>query len=201
MADLLQLVLRADGTPNLAVIVPTLIGVLLVGGTLFAVIRSRLGPPEPIPASDWAHAAYSIWTGGEDCGEWAPDRARSALRDWYSVMDPGGFWNTIHGLRQGQTANAAWDQVRAIDLLRIGTAAGYVNPDECWHEVDSIAQALRERYDSWPTLAAEFEAGMHRWQDGRGVTDPQQRGRVQRNLPYLRQTAWARAAFDAPLEP
>jgi hypothetical protein len=41
---------------------------------------------------------------------------------------------------------------------------------------------------------------MHQWQDQRGVTDPQQRQRVQRNLPYLQKTAWPQAAFAAPLE-
>ena len=200
MASPLDLVLRPDGTPNLTVIIPVLVGVFVIGGALFAVIRSRFAPPEPIPARDWAHAAYSIWTGGEDCGQWDAARARQSLESWYGVTDPRGFWDTIHGLEEGQTGSLAWDRVRALDLLRIGTAAGYVREDECWRAVGSIAEVLRQRFASWPALASEFEAGMHRWQDGRGVTDPQARGRVQRNLPYLKQTAWPRAAFGAPLE-
>jgi len=200
MASPLDLVLRPDGTPNLTVIIPILVGVLVIGGALFAVLRSRFGPPEPVPARDWAHAAYSIWTGGEDCGQWDPARARKSLESWYGVTEPQGFWNTVRGLEEGRTGNIAWDRVRAIDLLRIGTAAGYVREDECWRAVSSIADALRQRFDSWPALASDFEAGMLQWQDQRGVTDPQQRQRVQRNLAYLRQTAWPRAAFRAPLE-
>lgn len=200
MTKILELVLNGDGTPNLAVIVPALVLLLVVGGTLVALIRSRLGPPEPVAASEWAHAAYSIWTGGEDCGEWDRTRARDALQAWYGVTDARGLWGTISGLQEGRTGSVAWDRIRAIDLLRIGTAAGYVADHECWHTVGSIAEALRERYDSWPALAADFEAGMHRWQDGRGIRDPQQRDRVQRNLPYLQRSAWPQAAFDAPLE-
>lgn len=200
MASVLDLVLRADGTPNLTVIIPTLVGVMVIGGALFAVIRSRFAPPEPVPARDWAHAAYSLWTGGEDCGQWDAERARASLRAWYGVTDPESFWGTIRGLEGGRTGSVAWDRVRALDLLRIGTAAGYVREDECWRAVGSTAEVLRQRFDSWVALASDFEAGMHAWQDQRGVTDPQERQRVQRNLPYLRQTAWPRAAFRAPLE-
>jgi hypothetical protein len=200
MASPLDLVLRPDGTPNLTVIIPTLVAVLVVGGAVLAVIRSRFGPPEPVAASDWAHAAYSIWTGGEDCGQWEPARARDALQSWYGVTEPQAFWSTIRGLEEGRTGSIAWDRVRALDLLRIGTAAGYIRQAECWQAVSSTADALRQRFDSWAALAADFEAGMHQWQDQRGVTDAQQRQKVQSNLPYLRKTAWPRAAFKAPLE-
>ncbi|MCA9706154.1 MAG: DUF1266 domain-containing protein [Myxococcales bacterium] len=200
MTDLLRLVLHADGTPNLVVIVPALAGIMVLGGVVVALVRARLGPPEPVSVSEWAHAAYSIWTGGEDCGEWDRARAQDALRSWYAVQDPRGFWGVVEGLRRGQTSSLAWDQVRALDLLRIGTAAGYVAPAECWSETGAIAASLRERFDSWAAVARDFEAGMHAWQDQRGVTDPQQRGRVQRNLPYLQGTAWKQAAFLAPLE-
>ncbi|MCH9684764.1 MAG: DUF1266 domain-containing protein [Deltaproteobacteria bacterium] len=200
MSLLLGIFVGADGAPNLAVIVPVVLVTMVLGGVVVAVIRSRFGPPEPIGADQWAHAAYSIWTGGEDCGQWDRARARDSLRNWYGVTDPAGLWETIRGLQHGRTGSLAWDHVRAIDLLRIGTAAGYIGEDECWHAVCPMADTLREHFDSWSALASDFEAGMQKWQEGRGITSPDQRGRVQRNLPYLRQTAWPMAPFAAPLE-
>lgn len=200
MQNLTRLLLGSDGTLNLVVIVPVAVAVLVLGGALVALLRWRFGAPGPTHAADWAHAAYSIWTGGEDCGDWGGDRARNALESWYGITQTAGFWQTIRGLQEGHTHSAAWDQVRAIDLLRIGTAAGYISEDECWEHVTSMAHTLSEKFESWEALAADFEAGMHRWQSGRGVKDPQQRQRVQRNLPYLRKTAWPEAAFKAPLE-
>ena len=70
---------------------------------------------------------------------------------------------------------------------------------ECWAKVRAIAKSLRESYESWEHLADEFEKGMHAWQDGRGVTDPNERGRVERNLPTLRAYIWPRIAWNARL--
>ena len=185
---------------NVGVLVPVAAVVVVALGVVAFMLRRLFGAPEAVHAREWAHGGYSIWTGGEDCGDWDAARARDALRSWYGVQDSASFWSTIQNLRGGTTSNISWDQVRAIDLLRIGAAATYIDEDECWAEVSAIAGQLQERFDSWEAVAADFEAGMHAWQDGRGVTDPGQRGRVQRNLPYLRGTAWPEAPFKAPLE-
>lgn len=185
---------------NLPLPLPLLIAgaavVMIAGGAVVAVIAGRgRGSTE-----DWAHAAYSIWTGGEDCGDWPQSQARSSLQSWYGVTSARGLWNVIEGLIDGTTGSPAWDQVRAVDLLRIGFAANYIDNDECQHSVLRIAESLTAQYDSWSELAAAFEQGMHAWQDQRGITDAAQRDRVQRNLPYLRNTAWRKVRFDATLE-
>jgi hypothetical protein len=147
----------------------------------------------------WAYGAYGLWTGGEDSGQWNRDRGVSSLRDWYGVEDSAAFWAQIKELEQGQTGNPSWDQVRALDLLRIGVAAGYITDDECWDAVRRIATSLRGTYRSWEELARAFETGMLEWHDRRGVTDEQQRGRVQRNLPTLRQYTWPNIPWDAAI--
>ncbi len=147
----------------------------------------------------WAHAAYSLWTGSEDSGQWPRSRGVQSLKEWYGVEDSKAFWAEIKGLEKGQTGNPAWDQVRALDLLRIGVAAGYITDDECWEAVRRIATSLRQKYDSWEALGKAFEEGMLAWHDQRGVTDEQQRGRVQRNLGTLRAYTWKTIDWSASI--
>jgi hypothetical protein len=157
-------------------------------------------PPDPnATASRWAQAAYGLWTGGEDCGLWPPQRARDALESWYGARDRTSFLATVDDLVAGQTGNVAWDQVRALDLLRIGTAAGFVSPDECWTRARAIAASLRRAHGTWEELGQAFEIGMLAWHDRRGVTDSTQRERVKRNLPTLRAHLWPAIPFGSPL--
>jgi hypothetical protein len=153
-----------------------------------------------VPAVElWAAGAYGLWTGGEDCAGWPQDRARESLSSWYGANDAEGLESTVDGLMSGATGNPAWDQVRAVDLLRIGLAAGYLTPARAAERVREAAASLRATYPSWEALGQGFEAGMHAWQDSRGITDEGARGRVQRNLPGLRSGAWARIRYDAAL--
>jgi len=170
---------------------------VLVGGLVRRMTRK--GPPMPGTVDYWAQNCYGLWTGGEDSGQWEEARARQSLQSWYGATDRAGFDRVIAGLKMGTTGNPAWDLVRAVDLLRIAVAAGYMTNPECWAEVRSIAKTLREAYGSWEELATGFEQGMHAWQDSRNVMDPNERGRVQRNLPTLRAYLWPRAAWGARL--
>lgn len=206
--------LVAVGVPTVIVLVVVALAALLV---LSAVVRAWLvmrrvqaasAPqdpppfaPAPVPAVDrWAAGAYAMWTGGEDCATWDPDRARQSLRAWYGAGDAASLARVIDTLASGaQTGNAAWDQIRAIDLVRIGLAAGYLTRPQAEDRVRKIATALRAAHRSWEDACAAFEAGMHDWQDSRGVTDPTERGRVQRNLPFLRASIWPQIPYDAEL--
>jgi hypothetical protein len=105
----------------------------------------------------------------------------------------------VRGLRQGQTGNAAWDKVRALDLLRIGLAAMYLDQDQSRTEAAHIGNELQRQFGGWEELAQSFEAGMLAWQRSRGVTDAGELGRVQRNLPTLRQQIWPRTAWRTAL--
>jgi hypothetical protein len=182
-----------------AVLVPIAGGLVVLLGIGIAVVKIALGKAAGRALELWAHAACSIWTGGEDSGTWAQDRAQSALASWYGANGPGPFWDVIEGLRRGTTGNVAWDRVRALDLLRIAFAARYIEADQCWTEAGKIAVELQSQHRSWEALAQAFEAGMHAWQRARGVTSLQETGRVQRNLPALRQQIWPKIAFDARL--
>ena len=147
----------------------------------------------------WARGAYSLWTGGEDCATWAADRARRALDDWYGATDADETLENIHELCLGEPADAAWDMCRALDLVRIGMAAQYLDAAQVHQEIATIGAALQKHYASWEELGAAFERGMHDWQKGRGVTDPKALGRVQRNLPALRAEIWPAVDFKAKL--
>ena len=73
-----------------------------------------------------------------------------------------------------------------------------MNDKRIWPELDQVAGFERVGNGRQPR-ADEFEKGMHAWQDGRGVTDPNERGRVERNLPTLRAYIWPRIAWNARL--
>lgn len=198
--------LLAIGLPTCLVV--TVIGfVLLVAalGVLRALLRARAyasaaASTPAVPAVHlWTLGAMGLWTGGEDSASWTQQRARDSLGSWYGARDPAAFWTVIDGLREGQTGNPAWDQVRAIDLIRIGVAAGYCTADEGYAVTRSIAADLRPIYHSWEELAAGFEEGMLAWHDSRGVTSAAERGRVARNLPHLRAAIWPTVGFTTPL--
>ena len=183
------------------VLVPVVAVLVVLIGVVVGVVKIAGGKKTERDIVSWAAGAYSIWTGGEDSGTWAPERAQRSLGDWYGITGPGKLWDTINDLRRGQTGNPAWDLVRAIDILRIAVAARYIDDESCLTEASKMGVLLQARYRSWEELAQAFEAGMIAWQDRRGVTDPGERGRVQRNLPTLRQGIWPRVRYDARLGP
>lgn len=182
-----------------AVLVPIVAVVVVVLGVVVGMIAMAASKRRAAALRRWVHGAYALWTGGEDCGTWAQDRAAASLASWYGATGPGHFWKVVAELRDGQTGNPAWDQVRALDLLRIGRAATFIDDDQCWTEAGKIAVDLQRKYRGWDELAGQFEAGMLAWHRRRNVTDPDELGRVQRNLPALRQSVWPQIRFDAAL--
>ncbi len=184
---------------NPSVLVPVAAVLVVLIGIGIGIAKVVLGKKSAKSLEAWTRGAYSLWTGGEDCGTWAVDRAQKSLSSWYDATGPGPFWQVIANLRQGQTGNVAWDRVRALDLLRIAFAARYLDADQCWTEAAKICTELQSRYRSWDELALAFEQGMNTWQRSRGIADPNELGRVQRNLPTLRQQIWPAVAWDAKL--
>ena len=182
-----------------AVIVPIAAVVVIALGVVIGLIKLGASKRRAAALRRWVHGAYALWTGGEDCGTWAQDRATASLASWYGATGPGHLWKVIAELKDGQTGNPAWDQVRALDLLRIGRAANFLDDDACWTEAGKIAVGLQRRYRSWDELAAQFEAGMLAWHRRSNVTDPNELGRVQRHLPTLTQSVWPAIPFDATL--
>jgi hypothetical protein len=180
-------------------LIPIAIVLVLVLGVGVAVVKVMMGKKAARALEQWTHGAYSLWTGGEDCGAWPEGRAQQSLKNWYGASGPGAFWDVIAGLRQGTPGNIAWDRVRALDLLRIGFAAKFIDGDQCWTEAAKIGSELQRQFQSWDQLAQAFEAGMQSWQRSRGVSDPQELGRVQRNLPALRGQIWPKIPFGARL--
>jgi hypothetical protein len=180
-------------------LVPAAIVLFVTIGIVVAVVRSMMGKKAMAATPAWARAAYALWTGGEDSGTWDAQRAATALQSWYGAGNAQALWNVVHGLRQGQTGNVAWDQVRALDLLRIAVAARYIDEERCWVESGGIGRYLQGKFQSWEDLAQAFEAGMHEWQRQRNVRDPQELNRVQKNLPVLRSQIWPSVPFKMPL--
>lgn len=180
-------------------LIPVAIGAVIVVGVGIAVVRMALSKKKGGQVDGWAHAAYSLWTGGEDSATWTQKRAQDSLRSWYGAASGGAFQEVVKGLREGTTGNAAWDKVRALDLVRIGAAAAYYDADQVRAQQAGIGSELQRIYGSWDELAREFEAGMQAWQRSRGTTDPKELGRVQRNLPKLRSDIWPRIPYKTPL--
>ncbi len=176
------------------------IGVLVVlGGAGFAFINYKIGKRKLAQIDRWGRGAYGLWTGSEDSATWDRERAVSSLESWYGVTNNASFWELIKDLREGQTGNVAWDTVRALDLLRIGMAAEYVDEDKWRATTVAIAAQLQKEHTSWDALAKGFEAGMNEWQHSRGITDENELGRVQRNLPALRSQVWSSIDYDTTL--
>jgi hypothetical protein len=185
-------------SPSLLIPIAGAIVVLLgVGIGVFTVMS---GKKKGAATDAWARAAYSIWTGGEDSATWTPERAQAAFKNWYGAPSGGQAQRVIDELVQGQTGNRAWDLVRALDLVRIGLAAGYLDRDQSQSYEARIGQTLQRTHASWEALASQFEMGMRQWHQRMGQTDPKETERVQRNLPALRAQIWPRVAFQAKLE-
>jgi hypothetical protein len=183
-----------------SLLIPIAAGAVVLLGVITGFVTIGADKRRARRLRDWARGAYGLWTGGEDSGGWEQERASRSLGSWYGATGPGRFWELIKDLEGGgQTGNLAWDEVRALDLLRIGRAAQYIDDDACWTEAAKIARRLRRRYKSWDELAAGFEQGMNAWQQRSGVTDPAQLGRVQKNLPALRKDVWPRHRYHADL--
>ena len=186
-----------DFVPYLAIGIPVF--AVVMGIVVIVVVRVMMGQRKGLRAR-WAAGVYGVWTGADDSGSWDRQRAQRSLSDWYGAQDADGLEEVVDGLVAGRTSSVAWDVGRAADLLRIGVAAGYVSESDCWDKIEELAERLRSQYRSWEDYAAAFERGMHAWQDGSGVTDPGERGRVQRNLPVLRGKVWPKAAWNAEFD-
>jgi hypothetical protein len=181
-------------TDNLPLVIGGAAGVVIVLGVVIGVVTMRSGSKT---AARWAHGAYGLWSGAEDSGTWPSGRAQQSLQSWYGIGDRPALMDYVEGLKRAAAPTAAWDMVRAVDMLRMGFASGYLDEDDCWEAVRQIALLLQQHYKSWEELGAAFERGMNNWQDQRGQTDPNERGRVQRNLPVLRAEIWPKVAFTA----
>jgi hypothetical protein len=177
---------------SLSILIPIIAAAVILLGVGIGVFTVMRGKRRREMRERWVKAAYSLWTGGEDCGTWQAQRAQTALSSWYGANNVGAFWGVIKDLKQGMTGNPAWDLVRALDLLRIATAAGYIDADQCWTEAAKIGATLQQRYRSWEELAQAFVAGMVAW-------NPKEQARAERNLPALRQEVWPSIPFSSAL--
>jgi hypothetical protein len=178
---------------HLSALIGAAAGCVVVGGGLFAVLKAREGAQT---ASRWARGVCGIWSGLEDSGAWLAPRAQHALQNWYGIGDRGALAQQVEAL----LTTSGWDLVRAVDLLRMGLAAGYLDADECSERTRQVAEFIRLHFNSWQALADDFEAGMHAWQDQRGVTDVKERTRVQRNVAVLKPRVWSKVRLSATWE-
>jgi hypothetical protein len=180
-------------------LIPAVVAAVVALGVIIAIVRAIASKKKGGDVDAWAHAAYSLWTGGEDSATWTQKRAQDSVRSWYGAGSGGALQEVVKGLRQGRTGSPAWDKVRALDLVRIGLAAGYYDADQVRQQQAGIGRELQQTYRSWEELGAAFEAGMQDWQRSSGTTDPKELGRVQRNLPKLRAEVWPRIAYGTTL--
>ncbi len=182
-----------------SVIVPVAIVLVVLIGVGVAVFTIMMGKKKGRSVDAWARGAYSIFTGGEDSATWARERAQSAFRDWYDAPSGGAAQNVIEELINGQTGNQAWDKVRALDLVRMALAAGYIDQDQSKAYQARVGQALQRSHQGWEQLAQAFEAGMSAWHQRQNQTNPHETQRVQRHLPILRSQIWPTIPWNTTL--
>jgi hypothetical protein len=180
-------------------LIPAVIGGVVVLGIGLTAVKMVFSKKKGGQVDVWAHAAYSLWTGGEDSATWTPKRAQDSFASWYGAKSGGASQQVVEGLRKGKTGNAAWDKVRALDLVRIALAAGYYDKDQVRQQEAGIGRELQQAYGSWEDLSRAFEAGMQDWQRGSGTTDPNELGKVQKHLPKLRGEIWPKIAYGTTL--
>lgn len=180
---------------NMTLVIGGVVAVVLVLGVIIGIVSMKGGAST---AQRWTQGAIGIWSGAEDSGTWPGDRAKQSLQSWYGITDRPSLMKMVEGLKgSAGRDSASWDMVRAIDLIRMGFAAGYLDEDDCWEKVKQVRELLQKQFTSWEELATAFERGMHAWQDSRGNTDQNERTRVQRNLPILKSQLWSKVKFSA----
>ena len=180
-------------------LIPVAGGTVIAIGIIVAIVTAKLSKKKKEMIPRWTRGAYGLWTGGEDSGTWPRERAIQSLSSWYGATNVGALRAVIADLKRPDTSMVEWNMIRALDLLRIGVAAGYIDQEECWTEAGRICQTLQQTHTSWEHLGQCFEVGMHAWQGRSGITDPNETGRVKKNLPRLRAEVWPQAPWNAPL--
>jgi hypothetical protein len=180
---------------NMTMVIVGVVAVVLVLGVIIGIVSMKGGAST---AQRWTHGAIGIWSGAEDSGTWPESRAKQSLQSWYGITDRPSLMKMVESLKgSAGRDSASWDMVRAIDLIRMGFAAGYLDEDDCWEKVKQVRELLQKQFTSWQDLATAFERGMHAWQDSRGQTDANERARVQKNLPVLEAQIWSKVKFSA----
>lgn len=57
----------------------------------------------------------------------------------------------------------AWDQLRYMENCGLGFLAGYLDEPTAWENINSVAQVLQSRYDSWEDLGDAYLMAREFW--------------------------------------
>ena len=93
----------------------------------------------------------------------------------------------------------AWDYIRYIDNCRLGYLAGYLEEEAAWDNIQSVAQVLQSRYDSWRELGETFIHARVFWSC---VEDRRNGIRYERTFRKLLKNAkspWVKIPWETPL--
>ena len=93
----------------------------------------------------------------------------------------------------------AWDYIRYIDNCRLGYLAGYIEEEAAWDNIQSVAQVLQSRYDSWRELGETFIHARIFWSC---VEDRKNGIRYERALRKLlndSKSPWVKTPWATPL--
>lgn len=95
----------------------------------------------------------------------------------------------------------AWDQLRYIENCGLGYLAGYLDEETTWENINSVAQVLQSRYDSWEDLGDAYLMAREFW----SVVDFKKTGKtyekVFSRLLTDKKSPWNQIAWDMSLIP
>ncbi|MEM6800676.1 MAG: DUF1266 domain-containing protein [Bacteroidota bacterium] len=93
----------------------------------------------------------------------------------------------------------AWDQLRYMENCGLGYLAGYLEEEMAWENLNSVAQVLQSRYDSWKDLGEAYLMAREFW----SVVDYRKRGSTYEKafdrLLSDKKSPWNQISWEMPL--
>ncbi len=161
-------------------------------------VAPKMGADGNVPLHRFAHGVVAIITGGADYGYMSPSKIRPVLEQMWSITTPANVDHVVAELSEGTTA---WDLVRAVHVIRMSVAAGYLPIEKGWTKIAPIAQKLQRSYPSWDATMRAYHHDRAGWvaHSGASVDSPE---KVEREIAGFERGVWRDMPFhynlDAP---
>lgn len=162
-------------------------------------IRQRTQKDAEEPFKRWVQSVLFIVTRDTDYAYLNADEARRMLSEWWDILGPSEFKQTLEQLKKPAQSDSAWDLVRFMLLSRLGVAAGWISDDVSWTSMHPVVRRLRRAYPGWNAMAQAYVRARRQSQGLAldGTEDDITMRWVVDNVQRLRETTWTDIEFDA----